>query len=78
MYVGQDVYVGKGVHELEQGFLLTFTNEQASSFARAIYEAYTTLVKTSDFNEFKELVREIGEGHRSAWVPMISNSFGLM
>ncbi|NPV29180.1 MAG: chordopoxvirus fusion protein [Firmicutes bacterium] len=36
-----------------------FPPEQAAVLAEVIHEAYTDLVKTSDFNELKEIVREL-------------------
>ncbi|MGQ9497926.1 MAG: hypothetical protein ACUVSP_06490, partial [Desulfotomaculales bacterium] len=37
-----------------------FPPEQAAVLAEVIHEAYTDLVKTSDFNELKEIVRDLG------------------
>jgi len=37
-----------------------FPPEQASVLAELIHQAYTDLVKTSDFNELKEIVRDLG------------------
>ncbi|MEJ5300731.1 MAG: hypothetical protein WHS38_07065 [Thermodesulforhabdaceae bacterium] len=37
-----------------------FPPEQATVLAQVIHEAYTDLVKTSDFNELKEIVRDLG------------------
>ncbi len=36
-----------------------FPPEQAAVLAEVIHEAYTDLVKTSDFNELKEIVRDL-------------------
>lgn len=36
-----------------------FPPEQAAVLAQVIHEAYTDLVKTSDFNELKEIIREL-------------------
>ncbi|HAA89233.1 MAG: hypothetical protein XD63_1205 [Thermoanaerobacterales bacterium 50_218] len=36
-----------------------FSPEQAAVLAQVIHEAYTDLVKTSDFNELKEIVRNL-------------------
>ena len=38
-----------------------FRPEQATVLAETIHAAYTDLVKTSDFNELKEIVRELAE-----------------
>ena len=40
--------------------LTAFPPEQAEVLAQVIHEAYTDLVKTSDFNELKEIVRDLG------------------
>ncbi len=37
-----------------------FPPEQAAVLAEVIHEAYTDLVKTSDFSELKEIVRDLG------------------
>ncbi|KUK40443.1 MAG: hypothetical protein XD69_1509, partial [Clostridia bacterium 62_21] len=37
-----------------------FPPEQAAVLAEVIHEAYTDLVKTGDFNELKEIVRDLG------------------
>ena len=37
-----------------------FERRQADALAEVITDAYSELVKTSDFNELKEIVRDIG------------------
>ncbi|MBU6361232.1 MAG: hypothetical protein WCL57_03420 [Chloroflexota bacterium] len=50
-------------HELSA----VFTKQQSSVLARVIHNAYTDLVKTSDFNELKEIIRELGQAQRELW-----------
>jgi hypothetical protein len=45
--------------EMVKVFQPTFTPPQATVLARVITEAYTDLVKTSDFNELKAIVAEL-------------------
>jgi len=45
---------------LRSKFTRVFTHEQSDVLSDAIEEAYSDLVKTSDFNELKEIVRDIG------------------
>ena len=45
------------VAELSESFRREFTPNQARMLAEAIHDSYRDLVKTSDFNELKEIVR---------------------
>jgi myosin heavy subunit len=45
-------------------FSSEFTPNQARVLASAITQAYQDLVKTSDFNELKEIVRDLGEAQK--------------
>jgi len=49
------------VDSLTRRFARVFVAEQASVLAEAIHDAYSDLVKTSDFNELKEIVRMLAE-----------------
>jgi len=46
---------------LYRRFESVFPEEQAQVLAAAIHDAYADLVKTSDFNELKEIVRRLAE-----------------
>jgi DNA repair exonuclease SbcCD ATPase subunit len=45
--------------DIHSKLLTAFPPEQAEVLAQVIHEAYTDLVKTSDFNELKEIVRDL-------------------
>jgi chromosome segregation ATPase len=45
--------------DIHSKLLTVFPPEQAEVLAQVIHEAYTDLVKTSDFNELKEIVRDL-------------------
>lgn len=49
-----------GVTEVRKRLEGVFAPPQAAVLAEVIIEAYTALVKTSDFNELKEIVRNLG------------------
>jgi hypothetical protein len=49
------------VDSLYRRFETVFPEEQAQVLAAAIHDAYADLVKTSDFNELKEIVRNLAE-----------------
>ena len=46
---------------LQERFSKVFDARQATVLAETIHEAYSDLVKTSDFNELKEIVRRLGQ-----------------
>ncbi|MCP4400289.1 MAG: hypothetical protein GY801_23650, partial [bacterium] len=46
---------------LYRKFETVFEDRQAALLAETITEAYTDLVKTSDFNELKEIVRRLAQ-----------------
>ena len=48
------------VERMKSQFEKVFTHEQAEVLAVAIDHAYSELVKTSDFNELKDIVKNIG------------------
>lgn len=49
---------------LTQHLTKEFTDPQATLLSKVITDAYTDLVKTSDFNELKEIVRDLGEAQK--------------
>lgn len=49
------------VDSLTRRFAPVFAPEQATVLAEAIHDAYSDLVKTSDFNELKEIVRDLAQ-----------------
>lgn len=55
-----------GLTEMDVKQKLTgpFNEEQASVLAMVVVEAYTDLVKTSDFNELKEIVRSLAQAQQ--------------
>ncbi len=46
--------------EIKKKFEAVFDKEQATVLTEVIMDSYSELVKTSDFNELKEIVRDIG------------------
>ena len=50
--------------EMVKEFQSAFAPPQATLLARAITEAHTDLVKTSDFNELKAIMAELAEAQR--------------
>jgi vacuolar-type H+-ATPase subunit I/STV1 len=48
------------INQMKTRFGRVFNTEQAEVLSEVINDAYTDLVKTSDFNELKEIVRDIG------------------
>jgi chromosome segregation ATPase len=46
---------------LQERFSKVFDPRQATVLAEVIHDAYSDLVKTSDFNELKEIVRRLGQ-----------------
>jgi hypothetical protein len=48
------------VNQMKTRFGRVFSTEQAEVLSEVINHAYTDLVKTSDFNELKNIVRDIG------------------
>ena len=49
------------VENLTRRFTRVFSPPQATVLAEAIHDAYADLVKASDFNELKEIVRELAQ-----------------
>jgi hypothetical protein len=49
------------IDSLYRRFETVFPEEQAQVLAAAIHDAYADLVKTSDFNELKEIVRRLAD-----------------
>jgi predicted nuclease with TOPRIM domain len=49
------------VDSLVRRFTTVFEPQQAQELAEAIHDAYNDLVKTSDFNELKAIVRDLAE-----------------
>ncbi|MGF1480815.1 MAG: hypothetical protein ACFB4I_15245 [Cyanophyceae cyanobacterium] len=47
--------------QLQQRLSQVFSTEQAEVLAQVVTEAYSELVKTSDFNELKAIVRELAQ-----------------
>ena len=47
-------------NRLKEKFEKVFTHEQAEVLSTAINDAYSDLVKTGDFNELKDIVKDIG------------------
>lgn len=52
------------IETLTRRFARVFEPQQAEMLAETITEAYTELVKTSDFNELKEIVRDLADSQR--------------
>jgi DNA repair ATPase RecN len=52
------------VEELVQTLSTAFDPQQASVLARVIHDSYSELVKTSDFNELKAIVRDLANSQR--------------
>ncbi len=50
--------------ELLKKFEIVFEVQQAATLAEVITDAYTDLVKTSDFNELKEIVRDLAQSQQ--------------
>jgi hypothetical protein len=48
------------VNQMKSKFVKVFSREQAEVLSEVINDAYTELVKTSDFNELKDIVRYLG------------------
>lgn len=49
------------IENMTRRFARVFAPEQATVLAETIHDAYADLVKTSDFNELKEIVRDLAE-----------------
>jgi hypothetical protein len=56
--------------EIERRLRPEFTNGQATVLAAVISDAYSDLVKTGDFNELKEIVRDLAESQARTDVSM--------
>ncbi len=52
------------VENLTRRFTRVFAPAQATVLAEAIHDSYTDLVKTSDFNELKEIVRGLAQSQQ--------------
>ena len=50
--------------ELLQKFKTAFEVDQAAMLAEVLTDAYTDLVNTSDFNELKEIVRDLAQAQQ--------------
>ncbi|MBI1929671.1 hypothetical protein HYR99_36165 [Candidatus Poribacteria bacterium] len=50
--------------EMQRKFATVFEEEQATVLATLITEAYSELVKTSDFNELKAIVKDLAEAQK--------------
>jgi hypothetical protein len=48
------------VNQMKTKFGRVFSSEQAEILSEVINDAYTDLVKTSDFNELKDIVKDLG------------------
>jgi hypothetical protein len=53
------------IESLTKRFETVFTRPQATVLAQSIDDAYSQLVKTSDFNELKSIVRRLAEAQES-------------
>ncbi len=51
--------------ELLKKFETVFEVRQAAMLAETITNAYTDLVKTNDFNELKEIVRDLAQSQQA-------------
>ncbi len=58
------------IENLTRRFTRVFTTPQATVLAEAIHDSYADLVKTSDFNELKEIVRELAKAQGRTEVRM--------
>ena len=58
------------VDSLTRRFAPVFAPEQATVLAEALHDAYVDLVKTSDFNELKEIVRDLAQAQTRTGVRM--------
>ncbi|MGD2088895.1 MAG: hypothetical protein PVH61_22140 [Candidatus Aminicenantes bacterium] len=47
------------INRMKENFEKVFTREQAEVLSTAIHESYNDLVKTGDFNELKEIVKDL-------------------
>jgi len=50
--------------EIKRQLQTVFDERQAQVLAKVIIDAYTDLVKTSDFNELKGIVKELAEAQK--------------
>jgi hypothetical protein len=55
-------------HQIQRRLAPAFTDEQAEVLAEVVTDAYNALVKTSDFNELKDIVRELAQAQRELTV----------
>ena len=58
------------VQEIERRLQPVFTSDQSALLATVISDSYNALVKTSDFNELKEIVRDLGQAQARTEVAM--------